>query len=366
MRSTHWVVLVLAVSGCGRLGFGEGSADDADEGGGNLMTGVVDESARAPAICERIANIATASEADVDLALATTPTGITAVWSAIAGGPMFGVDVSATRAAGTAVQIRAGTFTATSAAYLDGRLVTAGVSGTRTLIHDVPQPLAAAAEIANIDGMFVGKTTLAHSGGDRVVATSCSSGLTMSAFDFQWNGSEGTLSVSTNATQNIDMAPMGSTAFAVWSTATSCHYEIVTSKSTGSTRQTMSRPCLDARVASNGSDVAIVFEDGTRAGLVIDDTATVSVNNAVFADGARSPRVVWDGARYWVSYLDDTDRIVVGFIDDDGALVRAALAEPLPADKAYELGMFDGAVWLFEVASSSRTLSASRLCQPAS
>lgn len=364
--TTHWLVLALALSGCGRLGFGEGSADDGDEGGGNLMTGVVDETARAPAICER-ATLATLGNADVDLAVATTPTGATVVWSELSGTELRGVDVAAgSHTAGEMTTVSAGVFTATSAAYIDGKLIAAGISGTRTLIHEVPQPLGASNEIGNVDGMYVGKTTLAHSGGDRVVATSCSSGLTMSAFDPQWIGSEGTLSVSTNATQNIDMAPMGATAFALWSTASSCHYEVVTSRTTGTTRQTNSRPCLAARVASNGSDVAVAFEESGRAGLVIDDASTVSVTNALYEQGARSPRVLWDGARYWVSYLDATDHIVVGYVDAAGALVRAQLSDAAPNDKAYELGILDGGVWVFGVEPTSGSLNASRLCIPAS
>jgi hypothetical protein len=365
MGSKPWIVLALALAGCGRLGFGESGDESDDGGGGNLVTGVVDENARAPAICERIADIATTATADVDLAVATTPSGATVVWSAVAGSQMFGVDIAASRQLGTPGIVRDGSFTATSATYIDGKLVTAGVNSTRTLIHEVPQPLATAVEIANIDGMFVGKTTLAHSGGDRVIATSCSSGLTMSAFDFQWNSSEGTLSVSTNATQNIDQAPMGGTAFAVWSTAASCHYEIVTSRTTGTTRQTMSRSCDAARVASSGFDVAIVFQESGRAGLVIDDAGTVSVTNAAFVTGARSPRVLWDGARYWASYLDATDRIVVGYVDAGGSLVRAQLPDAAPASKAYELGMLDGQVWVFGVEPTTRSLSASRLCIPA-
>ena len=329
------------------------------------MSGVVEE--QTPAICERRTNLAQLGMSDVDLSLATTPSGLTAVWSPIVGGELFGVDVAASsHTSGPLVRIRSGTFTATSAAYIDGQLVTAGVTGSRTLIQQVPQPLAAAPEIGNFDGMFVGKTTLAHSGGDRVIATSCSSGLTMSAFDTLWNGSEGTFYVSTNATQSIDMTPMGTKAFAVWSTASSCHYETITSKTTGTMRQTNSKPCLDARVASNGFDVAIAFDDGSNAGLVIDDPATVSVVNAVLEPGARSPRVVWDGARYWISYLDATNHVIVGYLDAQGSLYRGALSDAAPKDKAYELGMFDGAVWLFDVDPTTQQLNASRLCRPAS
>ena len=329
-----------------------------------MTNGIVEESPRAPAVCERLPNLAVASCPEVDLALATTPNGITAIWVASAGGDLMGMDLSKLRVAGPVTTVTGGAFTASSAAYIDGKLIAGGVSTSRAIIPPVPQPLAVGTEIGNFDGEFVGKTTLAHSGADRVAATSCSSGLTMNAFDGAWNGSAGTLSVTTAQTQNIDLTPIATQSFAVWSTASSCHYQTITSKTTGTTRQSMSQACPAARLTSNGTEVGMVFEDDSGSGLVIDEAATVSVANAVALTGGKSPRVLWDGTRYWVTYFDATEHIVIGYVDGAGMLLTTQLPDKATYPKAYELGMFDGQPWLFAVGGVDMTLSAARLCAP--
>ncbi len=358
------LILALGVTGCGRLGFGEDDPSSTDEGGGNMTVGVVDATARAPAVCERLNNLATVG-ANVDLALATTPTGLSAFWVPTAGGSLSGVDIGTNRAASLVSIVKVGAFTASSAAYLDGQLVAGGISTSRALVHSVPQPLAGGTEIGNFDGEFVGKTTLTHSNGDRVTATSCSSGLTVNAFDNAWNGSPATFTVNTSQSVSIDLTPIGAQSLAVWSTASTCHYETVTSKTTGTARQTASKACQLARLTSNGTEVAMVFEEGTKTGLVIDDATTLSAVNAVYANGARSPRVLWDGAHYWVSYLDATDHVVIGYVDEYGMTLTTQLPDKAPTDKAYELGMLDGQPWLFAVGQTDSQLTAARLCVPA-
>ena len=358
------MVLAVGLMGCGRVGFGEGDpAGDDGSDGGNITNGIVDATSLAPTVCERLPNLGVASSANVDLSIATTPVGIAAIWVPVSGGDLMGMGLWTTRVAGPVTTVKIGAFTASSAAYIDDKLIAAGVSTSRALIYTVPQPLGLGTEIGNFDGEFVGKTTLAHSGSDRVTATSCSSGLTMNAFDSAWNGSAGTLSVTTAQTQNIDLTPIATQSFAVWSTSSSCHYETITSKTTGSTRQSMSKACLAARLTSRGTEVGMVFEDGSGSGLVIDEAATISVANAIAIAGASSPRVLWDGTRYWVTYLQ-ADHFVIGYVDGTGMLQTTQLPDAVTYPKAYELGMLDGQPWLFTVGSQDKTLSAARLCPP--
>ena len=366
MGRFSFVVVVLGLAGCGRLGFGEsGPADPNAELGANIVGGVVDASARSPAVCESLPNLATSSCPDVDLSLATTPTGIAVVWVPVAGGDLTGIALQANRAIGNLTTIKTGVFTASSAAYLDGQLIAGGISSSRAIVHTVVQPMGAGTEIGNFDGEFVGKTTLTHSNGDRVAATSCSSGLTMNAFDNAWNGQAGTFSVTTNQTMNIDATPIDTQSFAVWSTSTSCNYETITSKTTGTTRATNSKACLDARLTSNNTEIGMVFDGGGKVGLVVDDASTLSVLASITINGARSPRVLWDGSRYWVSYFDTgTSKVVIGYIDEYGMLLTSQLQLDASADKAYELGMFDGQPWLFAVGADMK-LSANRMCVPA-
>ena len=61
----------------------------------------------------------------------------------------------------------------------------------------------------------------------------------------------------------------------------------------------------------------------------------------------RAPRVVFDGSRYWVSYLNDHNDVIVGYIDGNNHLVSTSLNGPQPANDAYEMTMIDHNPWVF-------------------
>jgi hypothetical protein len=358
------LMMVLAGVGCGRLGFGDESpGGGGGDIGGNETVGIEDTSPKAPQVCEVVGSLATTNTTDVDLSVATTPSGASVFWVATAGSSLRGFDLATDRTPSATVVVRGGTsFTASAAAYVDGRLLAGVISSSRALIHDVPVPIAAATEIGNFDGEYVGKLTLTHAGPDRIVATSCSSGLTMNAFDNLWNGTEATFTESSDQTASIDVTKLSSDAFAVWSTDTECHFERIASRTTGTMRMT-NAPCRFARLAATSDAVAMAYENGPDVGFVIDDAATIALANALAIPGARSPRVLWSGSTYWVSYIDASDHIVVGYVDGSGMLLTTQLPDAAPATHAYELAMYDGQPWLFGV-DDSMQVYANRFCIP--
>ena len=77
-------------------------------------------------------------------------------------------------------------------------------------------------------------------------------------------------------------------------------------------------------------------------------------------DSTSSPRAVFDGKNFWVSYLDARGDILVGFLDGDRKLVTMSLAGPRPDDQAYELLLVDGNPWVFALGNEGYT--AHRMC----
>src|SRR5262249_19693916 len=152
-------------------------------------------------------------------------------------------------------------------------------------------------------------------------------------------------------------------AFAVWSTDTECHFERISSRTTGTMRMT-NDACRYARLASTGDQVAMAYENNNNnVGFVVDDAGTVALANAITIPNADSPRVVWSGSTYWLSYVDSDGKITIGYVDTDGMLLTTQLPDPAPTKFGYELAMYDGQPWLFSVDQAMK-VNAARLCVP--
>lgn len=328
-----------------------------------MMNGVDTTSPLAPAQCEATGPLATAAAANVDLAVATTPTGASLFWVPLASGNLQGIDVASDRTASAVTTIATGTFTESSAAYLDGRLLATGLTSSRSLVHDVPQPIAVGTQIGNFAGDHVAKRSLVHVGPDRVVATSCSD-VQYHTFDATWTGIEGTYNHASPQTDHVDITDVGARALTVVSTGTNtmCEYYVGTDKATNASR-TSSTPCEAARLASDGADqIAMVIQDSGYVLLVIDATDTVNAQNAMTVASGSAPRVLRFDNRFWVTYLDPAGHIVIGFLDDTNTLLTRTLDDTTATAKGYELAMFDGSPWVFAVDAGTADIYGRRLC----
>jgi hypothetical protein len=83
-------------------------------------------------------------------------------------------------------------------------------------------------------------------------------------------------------------------------------------------------------------------------------------NTRLLVDFARAPKIVYDGSRYWVSYINVRQDVVVGYIGGDGTLVSMALEGTQPYGDGYELAVVNSGVWVFAVDGAGA--GAQRLC----
>ncbi len=250
-------------------------------------------------------------------------------------------------------------FTGLSAARVDDRLVVGLVSGTQTTLNVIRDDLGDYRELAVVDSTLIGDSTMMHSLHARVAATGGASGMLMTMFDANWTAME-TRSVARSVPVSMTSAPYGGDAIVAWSTTNECHLQRVAS----GVESMRPYPCLDSRLAvdyaSGGGWMVYEAGEGLMLGRISVGNHNQIANQIELVRNGRAPRIAFDGQRYWVSYLDARNDVVVGFLDDNGALDWTWIDGTQPADGAYDLAVIAGVPWVY--AMDGRGVSATRLC----
>ncbi len=300
---------------------------------------------------------------DVDLAVAPTATGAAIFTTARSGGPLRGFTIDGSgqltgKETGTIVRDDQA-FTAVSAGAVDGRLVTAAVGEQGAAIDLVREDLGAFQNLTTSPGTVVGDLPIATSRLGRVATIGDEAGLTAISFDDSWTTS-GTRLLSKAQPLSMTATRYLTDTMASWSTDTTCHLQRMAA---GVTSQ-RNFACIGARIAASGPDREgyLVYEDGDRvmiSQLRVGGESEIA-NQRELVPNARSPRIVYDGARYWVSYIDVHDDVIVGYLEADGSLASMALNGTQPQSEAYELAIVNNGLWVFAVDGGG--VGAQRIC----
>ncbi len=360
----RFLAIVIALSGCGRLGF-----DDMGPGGkpgvGTSPTGpdgTQPTAQQTPQTCgsSSFSTSLVSGVDDLDLAVAVTPTGPALFGAAKSGGSLYGIALSADlMTAGQTKLVSNGNFAATSASYVAGTLIASAISGSTVVVYKVPAGLASASQLAMLDGMYVSKDTMLLANGDRITPTACSAGLTVNPFDASWAPTSSQLAVTTNQSTGIASTAFGTDAMVVWSTSSDCHLERVVNFGTGSGGM-QGWACPSPRIASDVTnsvgELAYEATDGVRVADFTSDA--VDGSSTLVAPGATSPRVVFDGTNFWYAYLESTGAIAVGL--EHGGEFQATTTDLTAKHDAFELVLVNGTVWV--VSASQSNVEARAIC----
>jgi hypothetical protein len=165
--------------------------------------------------------------------------------------------------------------------------------------------------------------------------------------------------VTTSQSTGVVSTPFGSDVMAVWSTASDCHLEHLTGFKTG---VGASQPfaCSAPAIATTGTTGLLLFEAGDGVRTVGFDTASLGTGSSLLAPGGTSPRALFDGSRYWVSYLDTGGDLVVGFLDASGALVTTTVTGTEPSHDAYQFLELGNQIWV--ISADQTSFAATRIC----
>lgn len=261
------------------------------------------------------------------------------------------------------VEIRADrNYTGVSASTAASRLMVASVVDDKVALDMVSDDLATQYRLGDLSGSLVSDTPVLASRDSQFAITGGPEGLMANPYaGLSWQAApaiELTKSsiVSMAAAAYLDDVLIG------WSTADkTCHLQRFASR----IESTRAFGCNDLRIAANpaaGRGLMVFEEDGTiyRTDLVIGGENELANKQRVTAHGS-SPRVAFDGTRFWISYVDHHGDVVVGFVDGRGDFQSRALEGTRPeVGEAYDLAFYAGGVWV--VGLTDTAFSAQHVC----
>jgi hypothetical protein len=252
-------------------------------------------------------------------------------------------------------------FNGVSVSTVGDRLVAVSHNRDAVFVHMLDDDFANPQWIAKFPGSLISKPSLHEIQGDLVLPIATDDGLVLHRLYDSLEPRDTLLVKATEPAIAMDAVQLGVSTMAAWSTRGSCHLMMMPAFAAGPTTE-LSGACPSLRLAANAQSgeglLAFAGHDGVRL-VHFTPTHLGSESRLVRAD-ATAPRVIFDGQRIWVSYLDVRGDVVIGFLDTDGKLVTTSLGGPQPFGAAYELVMMDGAPWVFALEADGYT--AHRLC----
>jgi hypothetical protein len=349
MRSIFWISLALA-AGCGD---NMGESTDFPESGDQTV-GVQDDGLAPrliPEICAaRAWPEAFADSKDMDLAVVPMTQGAAVLSVSKQGGPLYGFLVDSRglimgNPAGTKIRTD-GVYTGVSAAVVDSRLVVGLVEGTNISVNVIRDDLGDYRELADVTCSFVGDATVMHSRGERVTTTGGNTGMVLSTFDSAWSPMSSEV-IARSVPTSMTSVAYGNDAMLAWSTASTCHLGRVAA----GVYSEQNFACSNGRLAVDYASRAgfLVYE---RGGAIMISDIRASAHNEIanenlLVPSGTSPRIAFDGHRYWVSYLNSRGDVIIGYLDEDNSLNSMAIEFNRPASDAYDLAFVNGAIEVY-------------------
>ena len=253
-------------------------------------------------------------------------------------------------------------FTDLSATRHDDRYVVGLVHAGQVSITAVRDDLADYRELAVAWGSLVGEQTVVQARNTRVTTTGGAGGMMSTEFDANW-ASMGSTEFARSVPISMTSAAYGNDAMVAWSTETTCHLQRVAS----GIESSQPYACKNGRLAVSFEERGgwMVYERGDSvmiARIEANGHNQIANENQLARFGS-SPRIAYDGANYWVSYINVRGDLVVGMVDKTGSLDSTAVEGTQPMHDSYDLAIAAGSAWVF--ALDHNGLGATRLCKVA-
>jgi hypothetical protein len=305
------------------------------------------------------------ADRDVDLAVIPTLTGAAVFSVDRAGGPLRGFAIAdngllETKEQGNTVRDDM-TFVGVAAALVDERIVTAAISDDGKVVVDlVRADLSSTVNLDTTFGTMVADVPMTPAREGRLVAIGDDDGIDGVRFDAGWQAM-GEQQISKNAPLSMTATRYREDSMIAWSTSSTCHLTRVSAEITSS----QPSPCLNARVATSNAERRgfMVYEEGADKIMIAEihvGTGNELAPAQLLVQPARAPKIVFDGSRFWVSYINARQDVVVGYVGKDNTLVSMALEGTQPLADGYELAVLGGFPWVFAVDGAGA--NAQRLC----
>lgn len=356
-------VLLLAVGACGD----NQSGPDLDPGSpDNPEGGLVATARLEPAVCGTASWTKTSGLDPLSqvTAVARPDGGATILGAPLQGGTLIGVQLDkrmGLESGDISKLIDNADITHATISYVQDRPVTASLADGSLFLHMYDSDLTAPQLIAKLPATAVSEPSFFEAGTDLVMPVGRADGLWMYRFQDSLEPVSQIQFSSTKPVNYVTSAKLGSNIMTAYSTDGECHLSYA-GPSKALVDTVVPAACPNPRLAVNEStgDAVMLF-DGTDGVHMMPIHLTMFGGDApLVRDGTSAPRAVFDGERFWVSYLDARGDVIVGFLDEDRHPVTMSLGGPQPIDAAYDLVMIDGAPTIFTLEDTG--YSAYRLC----
>lgn len=356
--------LLLLLGACGDNvdgdGLGPGQTDDINPGGnGDVIPRYV------PAVCGLNQWTPTiGADPTMRVSVAQRPGGgATLLGVPSEGSPMFGFNVRTYAddlGDGTKVPI-SGTFDHVSVSYVNDRPVSTATAGGAVFVHALDENLDNPQYITKLRGSFVGEPAFYWAQNNLVMPVVDDSGLWLHRFDDSLEPIDSKQILATKPATALAVAQLGGAVMSAWSTDTECYMSINATYGDGVTAR-VGQACPSPQLATNQltREGVMLFDSPEGVRLMAFNSTKLGGEAPIIRSDASSPRTLFDGTNYWVTYLDARGDIVIGFLDANRHPVTMSLNDPRPERNAYELTLVDGEPWVFSIDSTG--YNAYRLC----
>jgi hypothetical protein len=255
------------------------------------------------------------------------------------------------------------TFTSGTIASLDNRLIVAGLDAKIEMVRyygfdaDLTNPV----ELTKTPSTLIASPAILVVDGQRIAPTASATGVALERFD-GYDAVDSLQIATTDAPTALTASSFGYLSIVGWSTATECYAAKIAGFSRGVSVEHFAGPCVAPRVAGNdaATSAVMVFEGDHQIRIAHIEGYQFEKGSRLLRGNAQAPRVIFDGTRFWVSYIDQRGELVVGFLDHD-ELISTALFGVRPDPQSYDLAIVEGRPWV--VATDAATgYSAHEMC----
>ena len=297
--------------------------------------------------------------ADVNASIAPGDEGASLL--ALSSGTLFGyvIDPRMNVTSSTKIDL-GGTYSSVTASFVGGRVATTSINSSTVDLHQLDENLANPQFITSLAGTHLAQPAFYTAGSDILMPVVTDDALWLHRF---YDSLEPIDSVRVmpvpKAPRSLAAAELGGRLLTAFSTDYDCYLTLTDAAGSGPT-QMLTAACEHPRVAVSGAVGTMLFDsvDGVRLMSINGDQ--LGGDAYVIRPATHTPRIVFDGTRFWVSYIDMRGDVIIGFLDGTRYPVTMSLAGPKPGTNAYDLVMIDGAPWVITLTTDG--YSAHQMC----
>lgn len=249
-----------------------------------------------------------------------------------------------------------------SVSQLSGRIAATGIADGSMYLHVLDTDLSNPQFVTKMPANVIAKPALYQDvADDMVMPVGTDQGLAYYRFADSGEPLDTKLIVPSKPVRSMAVAQMGVSIFSAWSTDSECYMMQSATYSAGHTSyQTVA--CQNPSLAVNSAtgEGMMAFESAEGVRVMFTNGQQFGGDAVLLRPETSAPRMLFDGQRFWISYLDTRGDVIVGFFDQNRHLTTMSLGGPKPYTSAYRMEMVEGSPWVFAFDDTGYT--GNRMC----